>query len=79
MGKPSKPSSAKRARITPAPKPYAEAGDAALTLRVPAHLLTMIDAKVAALNAKKMGRWSRNGYIVQVLEADLGGAKAEKP
>lgn len=78
MSKSNKPTSAKRTKATPAPKPYAEAGDVTLTLRVPAPLLTMIDAKVAALNAKKMGRWSRNGYIVNVLEEALGGAKAEK-
>lgn len=79
MSKSNKPTSAKRTKTPTAPKSYAEAGDVTLTLRVPAPLLTMIDAKVAALNAKKLGRWSRNGYIVNVLEAELGGAKAEKP
>lgn len=68
----SKSVGAKRKKGTPAPKPYVEAGDAAVTLRVPKELLALIDAKVESLNAKRMGHWSRNGYIVHVLEASLG-------
>lgn len=74
----SKPANAKRAKGAPAPKPYEEAGDAALTLRVPKPLLVLIDAKVSALNAKKQGHWSRNGYIVFALEAALDEKKARE-
>lgn len=64
----SKPTDAKRKKGASAPKPYAEAGEVALTLRVSKELLTKIDANVETLNAKKMGHWSRNAYLVRLLE-----------
>jgi hypothetical protein len=63
----SKSTNAKRTKGASAPKPSADVGDVALTLRVPKELLAKIDAKVERLNAKKMGRWSRNAYLVHVL------------
>ncbi len=49
----SKPTNTKRKKGASAPKPYAEAVDAALTLRVSKELLAKIDTKVEALNAQK--------------------------
>lgn len=63
-----KPTKATRTKSPSASKPYAEAGDVTLTLRLPNELLAKIDAKVETLNAKKMGRWSRNALLVHLLE-----------
>ena len=74
----SKPTNTKRKKGASAPKPYAEAVDAALTLRVSKELLAKIDTQVEALNAQKKGHWSRNAYLVHLLESatdDLRGGK----
>lgn len=73
MGKTTK---AKRTRSTPAPE--SEADCATLTLRVPQELVAKIDAEVEALNAKKQGHWSRNAYLVYLLETATKSTRGGK-
>ncbi len=77
MGKPDRATPRKPS----GPRPYSEAAEAALiealTLRLPGNLLARIDARVTALNAdKRLGRWSRNAFIVFALEAALNDEAA---
>jgi hypothetical protein len=73
-----KTTAAKRKKVASAPKSYAEAGDAALTLRVSKELLAKIDANVEALNAQKKGHWSRNAYLVHLLETATESVRGGK-
>lgn len=65
------------AATTPSASSYADAVEVTWSLRLPRQLVEELDARVATLNAKGEGRWSRNGLVVSLLRQATREWKSE--